>query len=471
MDFHKNIKFLFISLLSFFSYLGYGQEKNWESYLIEDVENINPVYKPVIGFGVGYMNFYGDVKNNMSNPLMGNLALKINMHAFIDQPKHYKFNVYVMSTFFTIIPGMTVNQRSYLVPDKNYNFQTEFLIFGANAHYDFDHFIKKTSFVRPFISIGFENINFSSKADLIGKYYNPVDKTWHPSRYYYWTDGTVRNRPQSDERLSYPVVSDDKYETDIRSDTSINNLGNYSQTSFAIPVDVGLEFAITNRTSIRMGYSYHFTFTDYIDGVTPKTKFLKGKSGTDKIGYTYLTMHFDLFSDPKMLRLSRLLAMVEDFDYDLLGDEDGDMVLDINDKCLHTPKEGLPVDTLGCSLDTDGDGVPDYLDKQSNTPAGAIADKDGVEIPEALVWETMNQEALLRPQVELYLSVMNNLASGSSRRYGKVEIPEKFKNIDLDGDGYIAFDEVLKAIDAFFDFDSDLTTQDIYDLNDFFFSQ
>ena len=31
--------------------------------------------------------------------------------------------------------------------------------------------------------------------------------------------------------------------------------------------------------------------------------------------------------------------------------------------------------------------------------------------------------------------------------------------------------EVLKTIDAFFDFDSDLTTQDIYELNDFFFSQ
>ncbi len=43
-------------------------------------------------------------------------------------------------------------------------------------------------------------------------------------------------------------------------------------------------------------------------------------------------------------------------------DLDGDGVKNKYDKCPNTPK-GITVDALGCPLDTDKDGVPDYLDK------------------------------------------------------------------------------------------------------------
>jgi hypothetical protein len=161
---------------------------------------------------------------------------------------------------------------------------------------------------------------------------------------------------------------------------------------------------------------------------------------------------------------------MENFDLDLAGDEDGDIVEDINDRCLHTPS-GVAVDSVGCPFDTDLDGVPDIEDKQKDTPKGAIVDRDGIEIPDDLVWTNLNQEALPRDQVEMYLQIMNNLGNGTGRRLGSVVIPDKFKSVDADGDGYVSFDEVLKTIDSFFDFDNDLTTQDIYELNDFFFSQ
>jgi hypothetical protein len=467
----NHIKILPVLLFFSFSFALHSQERDWEKYLIEDVENINPVYKPVLGFSVGFLNFYGDVKNNLTNPLTGSLAGKINMHAYVDPKKHFKFNIYVMSTFFGLTP-LTVRQRSYTIPNNNYNFQTDFLIFGANIHYDFDHFIKKTALIRPFISLGIENLMFSSKTDLTGRYYDPNDKKWHTSICYYWNDGTVRNIPQSEDRQGYLMVSDNNYATDIRSDTAINPAGNnYSQNTFAIPVGVGLDFSISNRTTIRLGYEYHFTFSDYIDGISPKSKNIKGNSNYDNFSYSYVSLHFDLFSDPKMLRLNKLIAVIDDNDFDVMfGDEDGDLVPDVIDQCLHTPK-GVLVDSVGCPFDSDGDGVPDYLDKQPNTPPGAIVDRDGVEIPDDVVWANLNLEALPRSEVEMFISVMNNLGSGTSRRFGKVEIPAKFKALDLDGDGYISFDELLKAIDAFFDFDSDLTTQDIYELNDFFFSQ
>jgi hypothetical protein len=177
-----------------------------------------------------------------------------------------------------------------------------------------------------------------------------------------------------------------------------------------------------------------------------------------------------LFSDPKILRNKLLFLDIEGYDYDLIGDEDGDNVFDINDKCLNTPN-GLAVDTAGCPDDTDKDGVADYMDKQNFTPMGAIVDKDGVEIPDNLLWDNLGLEALPRDQVEALLAITNNMSAGSGRRVGAMEIPEKFKSLDTDGDGYISFDEVLKTIDSFFDFDTELNTSDIYELNDFFFAQ
>ena len=38
---------------------------------------------------------------------------------------------------------------------------------------------------------------------------------------------------------------------------------------------------------------------------------------------------------------------------------------------------GVKVDEWGCPLDSDGDGVPDHLDKCPGTPQGALVDEDG----------------------------------------------------------------------------------------------
>jgi hypothetical protein len=56
-------------------------------------------------------------------------------------------------------------------------------------------------------------------------------------------------------------------------------------------------------------------------------------------------------------------------------------------------------------------------------------------------------------------------------KYTTDQIPQKFTKVDSDKDGYISFDEILDEIDDFFDFKTDLTSDDIYELNDFFFAQ
>ncbi|MEN8808089.1 MAG: OmpA family protein [Desulfobacterales bacterium] len=66
------------------------------------------------------------------------------------------------------------------------------------------------------------------------------------------------------------------------------------------------------------------------------------------------------------------------------GDSDGDGVPDNLDKCPGTPR-GTAVDSTGCPKapapmakpDSDGDGVPDDRDKCPNTPKGATVNADG----------------------------------------------------------------------------------------------
>jgi hypothetical protein len=164
--------------------------------------------------------------------------------------------------------------------------------------------------------------------------------------------------------------------------------------------------------------------------------------------------------------------LFEDVNFDdytmFLDDEDNDLVPDRKDMCPHTPL-GVAVDTLGCPLDADGDGVPDYLDKQPNTPKGAVVDDDGVQINPDDWGQFFNNPAINRSEVDAYIANSYGFSRYSGTSH--LEIPKKFKSIDKNGDGYISYDELLKGINDFFDFKSDLTTQDIYELNEFFFSQ
>jgi OmpA-OmpF porin, OOP family len=57
-------------------------------------------------------------------------------------------------------------------------------------------------------------------------------------------------------------------------------------------------------------------------------------------------------------------------------DSDKDGVYDYLDKCPGTPA-GVKVDKNGCPLDSDKDGVYDYLDKCPGTPAGVKVNQDG----------------------------------------------------------------------------------------------
>ncbi len=444
-----------------------GQEDEFDKLLNEEVENINPVYKPVVGFGAGILNYFGDVKNNAFTPTLGTLGYKVNVATYIDN------NHYLKANFYFIGGKLNGNERSITDLSRNFNFQTDIYAFGFNINYDFDNlFRKKYSLVQPFVAIGIETVLFNSKYDALGSYYDPDTRTKITDvRYHYWSDGTIRNlaEPQANSVL---MERDFVYETPIK--TLEWGLEDYPEYAFAIPFDIGLDMHVSNRITLRVANSFHYTFTDNIDHVSSGNDgtiagAILGDKRTDWYNFTYVSLHLDLFSSKKMLTIERLFRDV-DYDYSILfGDEDNDLIYDGWDECPGTPL-GARVDSLGCPVDSDMDGVPDYKDEEMFSRNGAFVNDLGVEITEedliALLDKSM---AVGRNEIDLYIRTPGSYAERPMGQ--KVPIPQKFKFVDADNDDYISFDEMLKAIDNYFDFDSTLTASDIYELNNFFFSQ
>ncbi|MCQ2310571.1 MAG: OmpA family protein [Paludibacteraceae bacterium] len=59
-------------------------------------------------------------------------------------------------------------------------------------------------------------------------------------------------------------------------------------------------------------------------------------------------------------------------------DSDNDGVPDYLDHCITSPEEIPYVDSLGCNKDSDHDGVPDYIDKCPDTDSAAVAFVDSL---------------------------------------------------------------------------------------------
>ena len=428
-----------------------GQEIDYDSLLqrIDTVEN--PVYKPVLSFSYGVLNFRGDVQDNIILPAIGNSAVAVNLSTFVDRKHNFVAN------FSFLIGNLSGNSYDYSDLSRNLNFRTSLTSIGANVEYRFGNIIDKDALIRPYFSLGAGILNFNAKGDLVDG---------DGQTYYYWTDGSIRDAPQISSAVSLPLYRDYSYETDLRLlEQEEYGLGDYSQIALSFPISLGAHFRISDRAFFSLGVSYYYALTDVLDNVAYEGTSIQGSKGYDSFLYSHLALHFDLFSDPKTRTVDLLYADVE-FDPLLFDDEDGDFVMDVTDRCPGTPF-GVEVDTLGCPLDGDMDGVPDYLDLELFTERGAWVDDKGVTLFEEEFLESLElrNNAMPREGVEEYTDII----SGQYKLDSELVIPEIFLSLDVDGDGNLSLDELLLVIDKYFDFQLDL--EEVRQLNDFFFSQ
>ncbi|MDG2264011.1 MAG: hypothetical protein P8L19_03055 [Flavobacteriales bacterium] len=145
------------------------------------------------------------------------------------------------------------------------------------------------------------------------------------------------------------------------------------ESAIAIPFGLGIRINVTERLEFDASLNWAVGMGDIDHGVD---------DGSDGYKSFNISLHYDLFtpgpnSDDEYFDDS----YYADVDFAKLEneDEDGDLVLDVDDYCPKTPI-GVKVDANGCPLDDDNDGIANYLDAQKNTPEGSIVDENGVRL-------------------------------------------------------------------------------------------
>ncbi len=195
----------------------------------------------------------------------------------------------------------------------------------------------------------------------------------------------------NDIRKDIQKGMDKSYESPAQN-TSRSKILDKKTLDFAPSIGAGAQFRINKQFNIQVEDRYVFPVDPYLDG----TRFGPNLGNTvstgrssDAINYFSVSVNYNI----KSKKCVEPLYWVNPLDHGynelsyprhmilpnpVLPDKDEDGVTDQFDKCPKTPA-GLPVDAHGCPMDTDGDGVPDYKDKQLITPTECQpVDADGV---------------------------------------------------------------------------------------------
>ena len=329
-------------------------------------EPLEIVFRPQLSLGTGMFTFYGDIGSNHKgyHPTVSRIGYDLRLINPITD--------YLDISFYVLFGQVSGSERT---ATRNLNFNSHITTGGWTLNYNFKHLLKPERNMDPYISFGIESMEFLSKSDMYdanGVFYN------------YWSDGTIRNMEEGSvgSENATEIYRDYVYESDIR-ELDLDGFGRYSERTFAIPVEVGANFHITDRIKFRVGTSMHFAFSDLVDGVTAESVGdRKGNKANDKFLYSHFALSFDLNSGKTDSIKGDKRSDFDDMQKLDSIDSDGDLIVDFADLCAKTP-EGVLVDEFGCPLDKDLDGVPDYLDEEKETKPEAIVNEVGVTLTDA----------------------------------------------------------------------------------------
>lgn len=222
---------------------------------------------------------------------------------------------------------------------------------------------------------------------------NALDGTFTP--YQFTGKGGIIEKPDSTKakavRKALHSKMDKSYESDAQN--SGNNQFKGKTMDFAPSIGVGVQYKINKKFNIQLEDRYTFPRDGYLDGTvygTPLGNAPATGRVADAVNYFSISLNYNLKNKKKSVEplywINPLDHGYSELSYPrhmilpnpVLPDEDNDGATDQFDKCPKTPK-GIAVDSHGCPLDTDGDGVPDYKDKQLITPTECQpVDADGV---------------------------------------------------------------------------------------------
>jgi len=192
-------------------------------------------------------------------------------------------------------------------------------------------------------------------------------------------------------------IMDGEYETSA--------LGDGVEFGFGIQVGMGASYRISDKISIAIEPQAHLVSSDLIDGRRFRTQV--DLSNAADVPF-YIPVRLNIFlGDVKKKSIPLWWVNPLDGPMDILGtvpgkldrdellvDKDNDGVPDMLDKELDSPA-GAQVDTRGVTLDSDKDGLPNHLDEEPYSPVGYKIDpKTGISEKPKMP-KTMTKEEVL----------------------------------------------------------------------------
>ncbi len=399
---------------------------------------------PSLAVGLGVLTFDGDTGNGVN--LTSLSRIRGGYHLTLEQ----RVGRVIGFSLNGIYGKLADSERSV---KRNLNFQTKVtqVDFNLTLHLDNDFLFKRTSVFAPYLYAGIGYMKFDSYADLTDK---------NGKKYNYWTDGTIRDMPDSTNGAGY-------LQRDYTFETKLNDSAKYTSGTLAIPLGLGINLKLVDNLYVNLNATYYMTMSDWIDNLKI------GKN--DRYIYASFALQYNFgkpYDDSNPVYETVDFSSLDKLDSDEDGIKDGD------DMCPGTPKK-VKVTLDGCPEDNDQDGVPDYQDKEPLTKAGAMVDDKGVTLTEKMIADRQKEfNALATERSNLFnenpsLGYLKDVEAKFKNKGPKSSgsVPRQLRSADVNSDGYISTDEIAKAIDAFFEGDSDLSVEKLNDLIDFFFEQ
>lgn len=416
-------KIVFISILSFTSVALFAQD-DVQSDSTAKEKSYTPLilnFKPTLGLGAGMLTYYGDIgSGNRYSPLVSRVGYDISVSNPITD--------FLSVSFYVMFGKLADSERSL---ERNLNFESSITVGGAVLNYNFNHLLPADRIVEPMVFVGFETVEFLSKTDL----YDGEGNMYH-----YWSDGSIKDMAEgsSGSQFANDINRDYVYESDIRT-LDLDDFGKYAERTWAMPVGIGANFHISDHISFYVKSAMHFTFSNYIDGVTEESiGSREGNSKNDNFLFTSFGVSYDfmIIKPEDKMTPEELEELLLAGDYDM-EDQDGDGIQDFIDECPNTPA-GTEVNHRGCPTDTDGDLIPDFRDDEINTSPELVnqVDEKGVGITD----EELEELYLVYiDSLGIYGSGYEDSISDSYETEGTsftaTDIPQDLKYVILIGDG------------------------------------
>ena len=355
-----------------------------------------------VGFGVGLYNVIGNVPTMM---LWQGGGGGVNVHV-------RKSLGYIFSVRAEFIYGVGRNldlqpTASYDAPYTKYGYEPMYhaATTGLPANPVYRYTRTEASQLSLDAVVNAYNINFHNARNGvsifgffgIGGYayktrINALDGKYQPYDF-----GTIVKNPgekKSKVRKDLKKGMDKKFES-AADNVGSNHILDHKNLDFAPSIGAGVQYKINKKWNVELQERYTFPSDRYIDGSPfgkPLGNTVSVGKASDAINYFSIGVNHNINPEPKKKAIEPL-NWINPLDHiyselsyprhmilpnPVLPEEDGDGITDQFDKCPKTPK-GVAVDSHGCPLDTDGDGVPDYKDKQLITPTECQpVDADGV---------------------------------------------------------------------------------------------